>query len=80
MARGVPPPRVRRHFAGAICCVGVSGLADWIQEDLFALEGHEDEPEETPEVDAALVRRRTGWAPGMDVEHTVAAAWLAGDK
>ena len=50
--------------------VGVSGLADWIQEDLFALEGDEDEPEETPEVDAAMVRRRTGWAPGMDVQHT----------
>jgi DNA polymerase-4 len=49
--------------------VGVSGLADWIQEDLFALEEESAEPE-SEEVDAAVVRRRAGWSPGMDVEHT----------
>lgn len=52
--------------------VGVSGLADWIQEDLFA--DQEDEPVEevdpaTESVLAALSRRRV-WAPGMDVVHT----------
>lgn len=50
--------------------VGVSGLADWIQDDLFATQV---EPEkDAPDVDEALVeatRRRRGWVPGMDVEH-----------
>jgi DNA polymerase-4 len=52
--------------------VGVSGLADWIQEDLFA-DGSAEEPEE--ELDAAIVTaldslgRRRAWMPGMDVVH-----------
>ena len=54
--------------------VGVSGLADWIQEDLF---GHDSEDEEeTDEREAldlvAAVEARTrhrAWTPGMDVEH-----------
>ena len=51
--------------------VGVSGLADWIQDDLFA--DTEEEPdvgidEETESALASLSRRRV-WAPGMDVEH-----------
>jgi len=47
--------------------VGVSGLADWIQEDLFAeLEPEEDEPEA---VDLPDVRHRPAWQPGMDVVH-----------
>jgi DNA polymerase-4 len=51
--------------------VGVSGLADWIQDDLFS----DQEPDEVDDVDeetetalARLARRRV-WAPGMDVEH-----------
>ncbi len=50
--------------------VGVSGLADWIQEDLFA---DEDEATASPEVttpgSAGLSGPRTSWAPGMDVVH-----------
>ena len=51
--------------------VGVSGLADWVQEDLFAVEEDEDEPEqpdEQPE-EAGARPRGTTWAPGMDVVH-----------
>ena len=60
--------------------VGVSGLADWIQEDLFA-------DEEAPEVeidadtDAAIAaaQRRRGWVPGMDVEHVAhGRGWVWG--
>ncbi len=49
--------------------VGVSGLADWIQEDLF---GDDEAPSEEPVVpDAELERfaRHRGWHPGMDVVH-----------
>jgi len=62
--------------------VGVSGLADWIQDDLFT----DDEPEsgpdpwddETESAVAALSRRRL-WAPGMDVEHdTHGRGWVWG--
>jgi DNA polymerase IV len=52
--------------------VGVSGLADWIQDDLF----DDDSVEvDDAEVDAAVSteegrpRHGSGWAPGMDVEH-----------
>jgi DNA polymerase-4 len=55
--------------------VGVSGLADWIQEDLFA--EYDDEAGDEPAGDEALdsaeavaaVTRRRQWAPGMDVLH-----------
>ena len=51
--------------------VGVSGLADWIQEDLFA--DYDDEAERgrraAPEEAVAAVTRRRQWAPGMDVVH-----------
>jgi DNA polymerase-4 len=61
--------------------VGVSGLADWIQDDLFA----DQEPEEPEGVDeetesalAQLSRRRV-WAPGGDVEHDVhGRGWVWG--
>ncbi|HET7350257.1 MAG TPA: DNA polymerase IV [Marmoricola sp.] len=50
--------------------VGVSGLADWIQEDLFA---DEEEPELVVDADTdaaiAAAQRRRGWVPGLDVEH-----------
>ncbi len=54
--------------------VGVSGLADWIQEDLFAEWDQEDDEDETVEplgADAIerVVTRGTRWAPGMDVVH-----------
>ncbi len=51
--------------------VGVSGLADWIQEDLFGDGDHAPSSGPDDEVEQALVdaeRRRT-WAPGADIEH-----------
>ncbi len=47
--------------------VGVSGLADWVQDDLFSSqEGiEEDEPDE-PDLPTFAPR---GWTPGMDVAH-----------
>ncbi len=47
--------------------VGVSGLADWIQEDLFGDDPDEVEP--VPEAVVDAVSRRRIWAPGMDVRH-----------
>ncbi|WP_028654337.1 DNA polymerase IV [Nocardioides sp. J54] len=52
--------------------VGVSGLADWVQEDLFASTEESAEPDLPPveEVEEAGARPRgTTWAPGMDVVH-----------
>ena len=53
--------------------VGVSGLADWIQDDLFADEDEaRDAEEETDEATLAAVEaasKRRGWVPGMDVVH-----------
>jgi DNA polymerase-4 len=54
--------------------VGVSGLADWIQEDLFADEEDEPvdaDPESTRATEAAVeaASRHRRWAPGMDVVH-----------
>ncbi|GAA1096315.1 DNA polymerase IV [Nocardioides dubius] len=49
--------------------VGVSGLADWVQDDLFGdtllAAAEEDEPP-LPEIPTDVERR---WVPGMDVEH-----------
>jgi DNA polymerase-4 len=47
--------------------VGVSGLADWIQEDLFG-ETAEEEEIIPDEIEVPRIRRST-WAPGMDVVH-----------
>src|SRR3954452_17641936 len=44
--------------------VGVSGLADWIQEDLFG-ETEEEEPE-APAIEVTRSRDPPGWSPGMD--------------
>ncbi|MDQ6688315.1 MAG: DNA polymerase IV, partial [Actinomycetota bacterium] len=62
--------------------VGVSGLADWIQDDLFT---DPDEPPPIPEYDAvqslllAGSSRNRAWAPGMDVEHgTYGRGWVWG--
>ena len=62
--------------------VGVSGLADWIQDDLFVDDERDELPDpwddETESALAALSRRRL-WAPGMDVEHdTHGRGWVWG--
>lgn len=48
--------------------VGVSGLADWVQDDLFT------EPDQMDESDAEPVlrprQRHARWYPGQDVHHT----------
>lgn len=55
--------------------VGVSGLADWVQDDLFSDAATEETPEEPDDgltdaqVDEAGARHRSGWYPGMDVIH-----------
>jgi DNA polymerase IV len=56
--------------------VGVSGLADWIQDDLFG----DDAEEETPAPDVALPGpTRAVWSPGMDVVHDeMGRGWVWG--
>jgi DNA polymerase-4 len=51
--------------------VGVSGLADWIQEDLFADYDDEtvEESDPLPKAAVAAVTRGRQWAPGSDVVH-----------
>ena len=50
--------------------VGVSGLADWIQEDLFEEYDDTPEPVEVPaDEDVERITRARPWAPGMDVLH-----------
>jgi DNA polymerase IV len=66
--------------------VGVSGLADWIQEDLFEEHGVADAaPDDAPapleEADLAVeaMTRSRPWAPGMDVVHAVhGPGWVWG--
>jgi DNA polymerase-4 len=68
--------------------VGVSGLADWIQEDLFeeyddgASDGSTDDvpPDGTGTVaDVEALTRARRWAPGMDVVHAVhGPGWVWG--
>ena len=51
--------------------VGVSGLADWIQEDLFSEYDDQVDDSADPLADEAVERvtRSRKWAPGMDVVH-----------
>ena len=55
--------------------VGVSGLADWIQEDLFEIGGaatvdeNADDADEVPEVDLSRLGRERRFSPGQDVVH-----------
>jgi DNA polymerase-4 len=57
--------------------VGVSGLADWVQEDLF---GETDaEPDDLPEEVTVPTARQRTWAPGMDVVHEeMGQGWVWG--
>jgi DNA polymerase IV len=56
--------------------VGVSGLADWIQEDLF---GDDDVPEEEPPDIGLPGPARPAWSPGMDVVHAeMGRGWVWG--
>jgi DNA polymerase IV len=58
--------------------VGVTGLADWIQEDLFGDDAAEDE-EVPADVVVPTSRQRRTWAPGMDVVHTeMGRGWVWG--
>lgn len=55
--------------------VGVSGLADWVQDDLFT-EPVTDQAAEEPPPDP---RPRAPWVPGMDVVHqTLGPGWVWG--
>jgi len=55
--------------------VGVSGLADWVQEDLF---GETESEEPVEEVLVPTARQRT-WAPGLDVVHAeLGQGWVWG--
>ncbi|GAA1930457.1 DNA polymerase IV [Nocardioides hwasunensis] len=55
--------------------VGVSGLADWVQEDLF---GETDEEDDAEEVTLPEPPRRA-WPPGADVVHDeMGAGWVWG--
>ena len=57
--------------------VGVSGLADWIQEDLFG--ETEDEPAEPRRRDRPAEAPASHRAPGMDVVHTeLGRGWVWG--
>ncbi len=58
--------------------VGVSGLADWIQDDLFGDDGAEDDD---PVADLPDLPDQRTWVPGMDVvhdEHGRGWVWGAG--
>jgi DNA polymerase-4 len=59
--------------------VGVSGLADWIQDDLFGELAGEEEDETPPEVPVVTARQQRTWAPGSDVEHDeLGRGWVWG--
>jgi DNA polymerase-4 len=48
--------------------VGVSGLADWVQDDLFS--SGDDAPDDADDETSATVEQRpVRWYPGMDVHH-----------
>lgn len=58
--------------------VGVSGLADWVQEDLFSSSEPAREDDQRPDLDEQVhVPRR--WVPGMDVVHAAhGPGWVWG--
>src|SRR5690606_38809071 len=54
--------------------VGVSGLADWVQEDLFG-----DSPSEEGDEAPLPEPPRRAWSPGMDVVHAdLGPGWVWG--
>jgi len=56
--------------------VGVSGLADWVQEDLF---GETEAEEERPAAPEVPLRSRPTWHAGMDVVHAeLGRGWVWG--
>ena len=57
--------------------VGVSGLADWVQEDLFGDVADDDDPAaELPDLPTARMRT---WPPGADVVHaSLGPGWVWG--
>ncbi len=59
--------------------VGVSGLADWIQEDLFGETDPDPEDVPEPEVEVPETARHREWAPGLDVVHDeMGLGWVWG--
>lgn len=60
--------------------VGVAGLTDWVQEDLFGEEAEEPVVvDQALELAVAATERRRGWVPGMDVEHEeLGQGWVWG--
>ena len=57
--------------------VGVSGLADWVQDDLFTDHDAVEEPELPP--DTELPQAPVRWYPGMDVTHSeLGPGWVWG--
>jgi DNA polymerase-4 len=61
--------------------VGVSGLADWVQEDLFGETTDVDDDEDAPDLELPLPRGGVArrWAPGMDVVHDeMGQGWVWG--
>ncbi|MDO7869423.1 DNA polymerase IV [Nocardioides jiangxiensis] len=57
--------------------VGVSGLADWVQDDLFGAVA--DAPAEDAEIPEVPSRMRAQWWPGQDVVHTaMGRGWVWG--
>ena len=64
--------------------VGVSGLADWIQDDLFGDYDEQEAADEAERADEAYEayessRQRARWVPGMDVVHTAhGPGWVWG--
>jgi DNA polymerase-4 len=49
--------------------VGVSGLADWVQDDLFT-EPEDPNGTDSPEPELRPRQREVRWYPGQDVHHT----------
>jgi len=62
--------------------VGVSGLADWIQEDLFGQTVDDqtvDDQSDAEVPDLPPTSRERTWAPGSDVEHAdLGHGWVWG--
>ncbi len=62
--------------------VGVSGMADWVQDDLFVSDEEpplEDAATEVAAVPVASVRARTRWPAGADVVHAdLGPGWVWG--